>query len=441
MSYLEQMREAAGRFDALLIRGGFAVGLIKLGGTAFSFLLTVYLARILVVDQFGTYSFLFALASIASVPILLGLPTLVTREIAAYHANDKWGPIRGVIRFSIIYIAGSSAILIALSTCVILIFLDGGTLKKYVLAFAAIPLLALLNLITAALMGLQNVRTAHLLSSIVLPIMQLCIAATLFSVFPSLRSYPGAMYSYIFAAGVTLSISILVFRGKVSPVGRVSKFEYEVNRWWRSMTYLGIASAAGVINSYTDLVMLGWMTTDDAVGIYRIAVQGGALVVFGLGVTNAVAAPRFAALYSRGESSALQRLVCDCTSIGFSAALLVSLVFFLFGSSFINIVFGESYIQALWSLLILTAGHLTSAGAGPVGYLLNMTGNESDAARGLVISASVNVFLNILLIPSFGIFGAAIATSISLVIWNLLLRNYVHTRLGIRSDVLTAHRK
>jgi O-antigen/teichoic acid export membrane protein len=68
-----------------------------------------------------------------------------------------------------------------------------------------------------------------------------------------------------------------------------------------------------------------------------------------------------------------------------------------------------------------------------VGILLNMTGHERTTAKGRFISTSLNVGLNLLLIPLFGISGAAVATAIALATWNILLWWAVRKQLGINS--------
>jgi len=67
-----------------------------------------------------------------------------------------------------------------------------------------------------------------------------------------------------------------------------------------------------------------------------------------------------------------------------------------------------------------------------------MTGHERQTAYGMSVAAVVNIFLNILLIPRFGMFGAAIATACSIVIWNILLWHAVRKHLGINSLVLVS---
>jgi O-antigen/teichoic acid export membrane protein len=62
-----------------------------------------------------------------------------------------------------------------------------------------------------------------------------------------------------------------------------------------------------------------------------------------------------------------------------------------------------------------------------------MTRHERDTAKGLAVSAILNVVLNLLLVPLLGIIGAAMATALSLITWNVLLWWAVRQRLGINS--------
>jgi O-antigen/teichoic acid export membrane protein len=112
------------------------------------------------------------------------------------------------------------------------------------------------------------------------------------------------------------------------------------------------------------------------------------------------------------------------------------LVLILFGRWILAAVFGDEYAVGATALAILAAAQLANAAAGSVGQLLSMTGHERDAARGVALSALVNVALNALLIPRWGMNGAAAASAASLITWNVLLAILVHRRLGLHSTAL-----
>jgi O-antigen/teichoic acid export membrane protein len=68
---------------------------------------------------------------------------------------------------------------------------------------------------------------------------------------------------------------------------------------------------------------------------------------------------------------------------------------------------------------------------GSVGLILNMSGHVWYSAAGVVVAASVNIVGNAFLIPLFGMTGAATASAISLIIWNILLAYWVFKRTGL----------
>ena len=69
--------------------------------------------------------------------------------------------------------------------------------------------------------------------------------------------------------------------------------------------------------------------------------------------------------------------------------------------------FGAEYSAAYLPLVILSIGQLVNAGTGSVAYLLNMSGHEQDTMRVYFVAALVNAVLNFILVPKYGMFGAA----------------------------------
>ena len=82
-------------------------------------------------------------------------------------------------------------------------------------------------------------------------------------------------------------------------------------------------------------------------------------------------------------------------------------------------------------LAILCIGQLANAGIGSVAYLLIMTGHGREAATGIGVGAIVELLLSLLLIPRWGASGAAVATAISLITWNVVLAVFLWRRTGI----------
>ena len=102
-------------------------------------------------------------------------------------------------------------------------------------------------------------------------------------------------------------------------------------------------------------------------------------------------------------------------------ALPITILFVFAGGEIAAWVFGEEFSRSHTPLAILSLAQLANATFGSVGILLNMTGHERDTARALWQTTAANVILNLLLVPSYGMEGAAIATALSLIMWNVLL--------------------
>ena len=76
-------------------------------------------------------------------------------------------------------------------------------------------------------------------------------------------------------------------------------------------------------------------------------------------------------------------------------------------------------------------GQLANGLCGPVAVVLNMTGKQTLAIRALGVAAAMDVVLLVVLVPNFGLTGAASATAVCTLIWNASMLIYVRRDLGI----------
>jgi len=196
-----------------------------------------------------------------------------------------------------------------------------------------------------------------------------------------------------------------------------------------------------LINQQASVLIQGFFLPDAQIGVYRVAAQVVVLASFGLQSVNMVVAPRFATFYTQGQKEKLQYLVTNSARVILVFNLFVTAGFVVLGQKFLHVVFGDSYAAAYIPLLVMLGGQVVNSAAGSVGTLLNMTGHENYTAAGMAVAALVNIALNLLLIPDWGIVGSAWATTISLVIWNGALWWAVHKKLGINSLAFVQSKK
>jgi O-antigen/teichoic acid export membrane protein len=148
-------------------------------------------------------------------------------------------------------------------------------------------------------------------------------------------------------------------------------------------------------------------------------------------------APMVATLYANGHQAQLQELVTRSTRVALLVSVPVVVILIVFGSWLLSI-FGLPFQTGHAALAILCIGHLANAYLGFAIIVLNMTGYEHDVAQGIIIAAILNTFLCVLLIPPWGILGAAVASVLGTVAFLVLLSVKLYQRLGIRPAFVPA---
>ncbi len=180
------------------------------------------------------------------------------------------------------------------------------------------------------------------------------------------------------------------------------------------------------LNSKADIILLGIFLPDKSVGIYSFAafIVDGMLQLFFVFRTNIN--PIITETFYRQGRNALQQLIRNTIPrfykifivIGISAILL-----YPFLLKFFEIT--EHFWMNIAVFSILTCGCLISSGYIPFQMIFNQTGKPRTQSAFLFYIFIVNICLNLLLIPIFGIIGSAIATSIVFVIQMALLKRMV----------------
>ena len=421
---------------AQLMRGGVGSILVKIIGIALSLLVAVLLARILGPEQYGIYAFAFSLITIIAVPVKLGLPQLVLRETAKAHATEQWGLMRGIWRWSTIAVCAFSVLAAVIALTILLLFTEGianSQTTTIIIGLTLIPLIALANLRDSSIKGLKHVVLGQLIEGIVRPIFFIVIFLIVYyglgDISPryAMASQAfAALFAFVFGAALLLHVRPIQLKSNTN-------CEYKTKEWVGAALPLAMISGMQIINSQADIIMLGLFRTPEEVGIYKVVVVGSTLVAFGIQAVNMVVAPHFASLYAEGKIEKLQNLVTKSARATLALALPVVFILVAFGDELIGLIFGSEYSVGYSSLAILAIGQLISTLWGSVTLLLNMSGNEKYSAYGLLVGVFLNFILNLVLIPDFGILGAAIATVVSTFVFKLILHNVAVKKLQIET--------
>ena len=178
-----------------------------------------------------------------------------------------------------------------------------------------------------------------------------------------------------------------------------------------------------------DVLMVGFFMEPDDVAVYFATVKTLALVHFVYFAVKAGVAQRYAA-YTHGDRDKLAAFARDTVSWTFWPSLVMAVVVLALGEPMLWL-FGPGFDAGYPLLFLLVIGVVGRSAVGPAESLLTMTGNQNICAFVYAMTLALNIALSVALIPAFGLWGAAIATTASMVFEAAALSFTVWKRLGI----------
>jgi O-antigen/teichoic acid export membrane protein len=432
--------EAEGaRFARRLVKGAAGTAGLHVTAIGLAFVTSVVLARVMGPEGYGAYSYAISLLYLLGVPAILGFDQLVIREVSSYRTSSRHSLAAGLLdradQLVLLFSVGLAAAGWAVSRF-LLEDPDPLMLVTFWTVLPALPLLSLLRVRRAALQGLQKVVRGQFPETVIHPTAFLAAVGVVL-LLPDAELDPVlAVALNVAGFAVALVWAACLLRVHLPESVRTASPDYETRAWLSAAVPLLFVASLQVINSRTDVIMLGAFRGAEPVGIYNVASRGAEFVTFFMMAANRSLAPTVAELHEEGDRERLQRLVTTVARVVLGLSLPVALTFFLFGDSILGWVYGDAFREGHAALAVLSAAHLGNVAAGSVTVLLMMTGHERDAAVGVGIGAALNVTLNALFIPLWGLLGAAVATGISLVAWNVVFAVMVHRRLDIHPTAL-----
>lgn len=303
------------------------------------------------------------------------------------------------------------------------------------IAMAILPIFAFVRLQSSILRGLQQIVVSQVPDTLMRPLLLLAVLVGAYLFSEDKLTAPQIMALRGVIAVIVLGYSIHVVLRALPNAVRHGAAAYEFRSWMQRAIPLFGMGLLSMIHSRADVLMLGALRGVEEVASYSVALLLASLAILILASANTALAPAFAELFASGDLDRLQQRVTRTTRAVLLASLPLVLTLGLFGQFFLSI-FGPEYVQAYPALLILLVGQCANLVSGPNSILLVMTGQERPAVTGSAVGAGLYVILNLLLIPSWGMIGAALATTLSMITWTMLLNWFAWKRIRIDTTVL-----
>lgn len=436
----QQGERARNRLIAFLLRGGGVKGqllrggvgslAIKFGYVALQLTNSILLARLLQPEGYGVYSYVLALAGILAIPGHLGFPNYLVRTVAVYRERGDVSLLRGLVIRSLQIVGAASLGVAAVASLVILVSnaesRDFGR-PALLAGMLLLPLYALGEAISGALRGLGHVLIGQVPEQLLRPLLFGGLLLTAEFITPTLAA-EHAILANVCSAFLTVFCGLALLWSAVKNAVGQSPPQMATRKWLLGALPFSLLAAAQLLNHHTDVIMIGHMLGDRSVGLYRVAAQVGDGLNMVLMAITVVIAPHLATFHSRGDWFSIQRLLVSAHRLGVGLIVPIVLVLMFGNQLLIKFAFGEAYLDAAKSLLILAIGKIFYATVGFSGIALSMIGRAGIATGGNLLVTALNVALNYMLIPLYGIEGAALATAISAFVVNALLALWIRVK-------------
>lgn len=272
-----------------------------------------------------------------------------------------------------------------------------------------LPFYVLMYLASRMARAVGRMQVDTLLDSIVQPTFFLILVG---GVLLLGKNFTLALYAFLVSTLLAAGTSVYAIYRLFPPLFSRLSPEVEIRRLLRfSLPIVGVTLATMGL-TYTDRLMLGILSTSEAVGLYQAAAILSTQMHFALFAITAAFSPIISDLYHSGRLEALSSLYADTVRWIVLITLPAAVVLFLFAPQVLSL-WGPEFREGALALRILTVAHFVVAGIGSVGHMLQMSDHQDFVFAVNASTALLNVILNWILIRWYGPVGAALATGFS----------------------------
>lgn len=397
------------------IFGGFISILTgKLGVIIISLLTTPILVRLLGSSSYGTYAFVLSVFGILRIIVNAGITDGIRKYIAESRDQRQWkDQVFGFyLRISIIISVSASLMMI----CISVIGVPDGLLTRELTEyfyFIALMIIAhqIYSVAHAGLMGLGREDLSEPLR---------VTKRALFSGTALLLVYigydvSGALVGHVFGSVVASIVGLVAVSKYVNLKAVVSRAPSSLpKKNLLSFNFMSILLLLLTSSLYhVDILLLQPLAGSQATGYYRAALVVAEFLWLVPISLQTVLLHSSSELWSEGDTNRLNNLISKVTRYNIMISLLLLFGVASLAESFVPLYFGDEFSRSIQPLLLLLPGAFGFAIARPIFAVGQGRGNLRVLVLATGGSALLNLVLNLLLIPTYGMTGASIATSIS----------------------------
>lgn len=413
---------------------------IKVASAGLTYAMFVLLARAMALADFGRFSFGFNLATFGAVLASFGAHVGITRWLPEYIATGRPEVARQAFRWGIGVTAVGSVIWIA-------VMLLGGVVSSNVIGPQFNYLLVASGLIAPIAFAEYFANAFRAKGSVVAAQLPKDIAwrlavCTMALICISQSTVIGVNFAFTFVAGsLGLLVVLQVLFVERCDLWRTFRDHADGDhRQWRGvLLFLWGGAILNAMIQYIDVVLVGLYLSPELSGAYFAVVRTANLIGLMLIASTMVCVPIISRYVHAGQTAELQRIL-KVVAILIAVPTIGAFLFVVMFGEWMLGLFDPSFRSGYPALVILAAGYTFNALCGPVGYTLMLTGQERVYLKIMAISYAGVVAIQCIAIPMFGMIGAAIGSTLGMVLWNIWSRRTALRTVGIDSTIFCVFR-
>ena len=419
--------------DQPLARASIASLTVFVVGAGLTCAAQLVIARLIGPESYGVYAYVLAWVTLLGYFSTLGFHVSLLRFVPAYHARQEWALARGVIRYSQGVTAGTAISVALIGLCGI-IALRGSLRPELALSFllgiAMVPLLALHLVSASVVRAFGGIISALAPERIVRDGLALAIVAAVFWGNLYRLDATLAMGATLLSSIVMLGLIRIFLRRLRLPALDQAKPAYTAGDWWRPTLPLTLIMVADSLMSRSAVIALGLTGNTRDAGIFAAASSIATVTALPRMAVATAFAPTVSAMFALSDQAGLQLLSAKAAWLSLLGTACAAIPLLLLAHPLLAL-FGRDFVAGAPIVTILVLGQVFAAACGPQQHLITMTGNERTGAVILSVSAGLSFVGCILMIGSFGMTGAAFATTLTVIGWNVAMGIFVRRGLHL----------
>ena len=390
-------------------------------GIALNYVLLLVITRFLTPTDYGVFALGQTIVNLSLIFVLFGTPKALDRFIPQYQALGELGRIRTLISRVLGWVVLTSLII------TVLLFLLSPLLAtwfsepelQYVLQrlLLALPAIALVRELSSIFLGFRQIRYRVYFESLFILFLKLLLGVPILLAGFGLMGWLWAFF--LASVGGAIMALWMFYREvwrpiQVCPPQAINSRDVVSYAW-----PLSFSSVILLVVGQIDSLFLGYYHSAADVGIFRVYIYVVALIgVIKMSFAQ-IFKPVAAGLVTKGDFQGLSDIYRRVAKWLFQLNLAILLLFMVLGKDILGIMFPSDYLVGLGALLVLLTGRFLNSAFGPEGMLLEALGHTRLSLLNSLVMLGTNFAVDYLLIPQYGILGAAVGAASAMVVGGL----------------------